>query len=173
MAEVEIKARVSDFDAIRERLKEMDAKKLKTVKQVDTIYGSPHKDMAKTRELLRVRNEDGEHTICYKKRLDPLEEIKRCIEVESKTHENIHEILKDLGFQVSMVNRKVREYWLLNDVYVCLDEVDRLGTFIELESKNKTESNLFKMLDKLGIPRENVVSEAYPDMLTELQQKKR
>jgi predicted adenylyl cyclase CyaB len=66
--------------------------------------------------------------------------------------------------------RKRRDLWLLGETRVHLDQVQGLGTFVEIEvpfSRNAAGAGrVMRMLvDRLGISRENVVACSYADLL--------
>ncbi|PSP78438.1 class IV adenylate cyclase [Halobacteriales archaeon QS_1_68_20] len=56
MYEVEVKV-PADHEAVRRRLRELDAERLETVRQADTYYDAPHRNFVATDEALRVREE--------------------------------------------------------------------------------------------------------------------
>ena len=66
-------------------------------------------------------------------------------------------ILSSLGFVESGRVAKVRKIYHLNDVELCLDRVEGLGLFIELEKKDtdreKVEAVLFNLAEQLGLTR--------------------
>lgn len=55
MIEVEVKAHVSDFKGVKQRLIEIGAERIGEEHQEDTYFNAPHRDFAKTDEALRIR----------------------------------------------------------------------------------------------------------------------
>ena len=55
MIEVEVKAKIENFDTMRKKLDELGAKKTKTESQEDLYFNSPIVDFAETDEALRIR----------------------------------------------------------------------------------------------------------------------
>ena len=56
MYEVEIKV-PADIDAVRDRLRDVDAERIGARRQRDVYYDAPHRDFVETDEALRVRHE--------------------------------------------------------------------------------------------------------------------
>src|SRR5215471_7357117 len=102
--EVEQKYQLPDPSALRTHLKDKGAKKLGTQHQVDVYYNAPHRDFLappNISEWLRLRHEDGQASINYKRWL-PLEaKIKtHCDEYESPIGdvEALDKLLEALNF---------------------------------------------------------------------------
>ena len=55
MIEIEVKARVKDFLAIKKMLDQIGALRIKNEHQIDTYFNAPHKDFGETDEALRIR----------------------------------------------------------------------------------------------------------------------
>ena len=64
LIEVEVKASVKDFIAVKKKLIKIGAVKIKKEHQRDVYYNAPHKDFGETDEALRIREipENGEKT---------------------------------------------------------------------------------------------------------------
>ena len=55
MIEVEVKAKIDNFEDIKVKLNQINAVKTKTEEQIDRYFNSPVKDFAETDEALRIR----------------------------------------------------------------------------------------------------------------------
>ena len=64
MIEVEVKAKIENFDTMRKKLDELGAKKTKTESQEDLYFNSPIVDFAETDEALRIRTTISEDRRC-------------------------------------------------------------------------------------------------------------
>lgn len=191
MYEVEVKVR-ADHDAVRERLVELDARRLGTVVQVDTYFDAPHRDFVETDEALRVREvteldgavrstdvapedalgDDPESRLTYK---GPLVESagKTREEAESGVADGaeLRTILDRLGFEPVATVRKVRERYDLDGYAVTLDAVADLGEFVEVET-DATEADIerasegaFRVLERLGLDLEESIRASYLELL--------
>jgi predicted adenylyl cyclase CyaB len=176
MLEVEVRARVQDFGKIKEILHEK-ARFLGHSHQVDRTFGNPkfldseHK-IIEGGIVARIR-EEGE------KRLLEFKQIKRsgaAIEIKHDiSHsEPITEFLESLGFQEGFSIRKFRDSYLYRDFHVCLDTVEQLGNFIEVEKVVGSEQEAgevwkqcFEMLKELA-PDSETEHRKYGDMMQEL-----
>jgi adenylate cyclase class 2 len=162
MLEVEIKAQCGDLEG---KLLEMGAEKIGEENHEDVYFNSPFRDFRKTDEALRVREADGKYLLTYKgPRTDP--ETKTREEIEIPTEKEIIEILKRLGFSRASLVRKSRKTFKLKNAIICLDDVENLGNFVEIESRNYGEKDkLFGILEELGIGRESSTTKSYLELL--------
>jgi adenylate cyclase class 2 len=177
MIEVEIRAKVDNFDDIKNKLKELNAIPKKTVRLVDRIFGHPmfldSKNMIIEGGIVpRIRSVNSKNKLEFK-------EISRKgggIELESDL-DNVDlgiEFLKKLGFKEAFTIDKKRESYEYKDFHIDLDNVNRLGCFIEIEkniksSKDKESTreeciNLLKVLS----PESKIEDRKYGDLMQEL-----
>jgi len=180
MIEVEIKAKVKDFSLIKKQLEKLGAEFLNKEKQIDAIFGRKE-DLDNEHKIIeghfsaRVR-EKGD------KRLVEFKEIRRgapgmefsspVVSLESGIN-----FLEKLGFEKAFTISKVRENYKYNDFEICLDDVDELGSFIEIEHPCKDGSKqdaLKECEDLLGILAPDAVIEPkkYGDLMQEIINKK-
>lgn len=140
--EVEQKFRVADVTAVVAKLRELGAVPCDAIDQVDHYFAHPARDFAHTDEALRIRRVGQQNFITYKgPKIDRVTKTRREIELplaggnESATHWT--SLLQALGFQAVAAVRKRRKHldltWLDATIAIALDQVDGLGSFIELE----------------------------------------
>ncbi len=171
MIEIEIKAR-ADLDVLRKRLMQEGAGLERTVGQTDIYYNSPCRDFGKTDEALRLRNEGGQIFLTYKgKKLDAMSKTRKEVEVEVANFAKMEDVLLSLGFKTTLRIHKTREIYHLDGAVVCLDRVDGLGDFVELETLAVDESAIAERRDwlidtmrKLGV-KGDLIRESYLEML--------
>lgn len=142
MFEVEQKHRVADFAEILNRLAALGGEPGEPQQQVDTYYAHPQRDFAQTDEALRIRRAGEVCFITYKgPKLDQTSKTRRELELPLagglKMAQKFGEMLEALGFWASAVvakeRRKTTVDWQGRQVEVVIDQVDRLGQFVELE----------------------------------------
>lgn len=149
--EVEQKFRVADAGALEARLTAMQAKIHKPSLQVDIYYAHPCRDFSQTDEALRIRREGDQSWITYKgPKLDKTTKTRHEIDLalpSADEEDGFGSLLEALGFtkvrEVRKHRRKVELTWQGQEVDAALDEVEGLGTFIELEiltSQDKMEA---------------------------------
>jgi adenylate cyclase class 2 len=135
MLEIELKVRVGDLKTVRERLSQKGAGFLGRSHEHDIYYNAPHRDFSTTDEALRVRYVDGKAVVTYKGAkikdlgLKAREEFNTAVESGEVTEQ----ILSRLGFVKTASVDKWRETYRFGNVTVMLDEVESLGTFVEIE----------------------------------------
>ena len=140
--EVEQKFHISDRAGIERQLAALNAGATETVEQVDCYFNHPARDFATSDEALRLRRVGERNYITYKgKKLDATTKTRREIEVEFSSGEpsaaDVAALFEALGFTPVAKVCKCRTHmtirWEGHEVSVALDEVDTLGSFVELE----------------------------------------
>ena len=142
MYEVEQKYPIPDPYAVEQRLESLGALRGQPVVQVDTYFGHPARDFAKTDEALRIRRVGERNFVTYKgPKIDRETKTRREIELSlapgNDGAAHFAELLTALGFAPVIEVRKTRTPWSIqwqsHTVIIAMDEVDGLGFFIELE----------------------------------------
>lgn len=167
MIEVEVKAHVNEFNSVKIKLDEIGAKKTTIEHQKDTYFNNPqYRDFEKTDEALRIRNttvNNGKSKIIltYKgAKLDEVSKTRKEIEVDVADAKNTSLILENLGFKPAADVEKERTTYLFNEFIISLDNVYKVGNFVEIE-KDMAEGEdfkealdkIFKIYKKLGIEK--------------------
>ncbi len=143
MYEVELKFAVEDADAIRSRITDIGASSLEIVNQCDLYFGHPSRAFAESDEALRMRSTGDVHTVTYKGPvIDDATKMRKEIEVDllpgEPSAEGFREILISLGFEPVRHVRKQRHRfhlsWSHREFELAIDQIDGLGTFVELET---------------------------------------
>ena len=181
MYEVELKLR-ADHESLRERLDDVGADRIEHRQQIDTYYDAPHRNFAETDEAFRLREEtrlddDGQPVetttkMTYK---GPL------VEQASKTREEFETALADadaaagvfdgLGFEPAATVTKERERFDLDGYTVTLDQVDDLGSFVEVEREGaeseieQLRSGAEECLRRLGLDPASQIRTSYLGLL--------
>lgn len=164
--EIELKFPCGDFTAIEERLREKQARLLDSRQETDRYFNAPDRDFARTGEALRLRRIGLAACITYKgpKRNLPVK-IRAEIEVPLAQGEKpAHDcacLLVHLGFREILTIKKTRRLYSLQRagcrVEVCLDEVEGLGRFVELEvlapeaEAEAARGAVSRLADELGL----------------------
>lgn len=163
MIEVEVKAHVTNFEDVKDRLSEIGARQRKTEHQEDIYFNAPHRDFARTDEALRIRKipkkEGHEIILTYKgAKMDDKSKTRKEIEVIVENVENTASILENLGFNPVKTIRKDRIIYLLDKFIISLDKVYEVGNFVEIEKDlqegedfQDSLDEIFKIYEKLGI----------------------
>lgn len=137
--EVEQKHRVEDAASLQARLAELGAIWHDPLAQADEYFAHPQRDFAQTDEALRIRTVGDRSFVTYKgPKLDATTKTRRELELPlSATHAEFAALLAVLGFRSVMTVHKTRRPFELThagqSVHGAWDEIDGLGTFVELE----------------------------------------
>jgi len=166
---VEIKARCSDHETVRRKLDNWGAKFLGRETQVDIFYNVP-------RGRLKLRRSESENLLIGYERPD-ISGPKHCLVnlYPCRDTEALDRVLSaSLGRK--LVLEKQRERYVLGNVRFHLDQVERLGTFLEIEVLGKRGVDKVEELravcedfmNRCGVKPEDLVEQAYADLLEEL-----
>lgn len=163
MIEVEVKAKIESFDIMRERLENLNAKKIKTEYQEDRYFNSPVKDFAKTDEALRIRKTKTETYerlfITYKgPKIDSKSKTREEVEMEIEDEHKCSKIFENLGFKEVRTVIKNREYYKIDNFEISLDNIKGLDPYMEIEitleddsDYSEAQKSIFEMFEKLEI----------------------
>jgi adenylate cyclase class 2 len=170
MKEVEIKATLRDKEKIMAKLKALGCAFEKAVTQEDTVYAKNVGSLKNFRNndvFLRIRVKNGKKIIfTIKKRMsNDLDAIEHEVEVSSK--EEMHAAILMMGYSEAVRIKKSRVTTTYDGCEICIDEVDGLGSFIEMEKltkegdSEKIQEELFTFFETLGIKREDRMMSGY------------
>ena len=133
--EVEVKYRVLDAEALAAVLAARNVRLSAPVRQDDQAYapvgwhyGQPKVNVP----FARLRTQDGRHLFTVKK---PVANEMACLEYESEVadRDQMHAALTAMGFYPTVRIVKTRRTGFLNDLSLCLDDVEQAGLFLEVE----------------------------------------
>ena len=163
MIEVEVKAKISSFAEIEEKLAQIGAEKIKEEFQEDIYFNSPVVDFAKTDEALRIRttkqNDRTNIFITYKgPKIDAKSKTRKEIEMGIADSSQCSEIFKAIGFMKVRTVRKNRQYFSYENFEISLDDIEGLDPYMEIEialedgeDYSEAQKSIFKLFEKLGI----------------------
>ncbi len=171
MYELELKIPVPDLAPFRMWLEDLGARFYGSVVEEDTYYRTPDRDFAVTDEALRLRWNGTIWSLTYKGPKIGIAGVKAREEhnLAIESGEVCEKILYHIGFRRAAVVRKVRETYQIDGASVMLDDVDGLGTFVEVEvithdRRNGAAAILRDLAEKLGLPDEHITA-SYLELL--------
>jgi adenylate cyclase class 2 len=142
MLEIEQKFSVTDFAAIERILREWGARPGEDHVEADHYFNAPDRDLAKTDEAFRLRRINRANFLTYKgpKKAGPVKvrtELEVALRDGDRSADEMTRLLVHLGYRPVAVVRKRRRHFHVEkgdfELTVCLDEVDELGRFVEVE----------------------------------------
>lgn len=163
---IEIKARVDDFEALRTRADSLSDQPLEILPQEDTFFNTQ-----KGRLKLRIQAPDQGYLIYYER--PDQEGPKRSDYHLAETHDpdSLKETLL-LAYGIRGVVKKTRYLYMVGQTRIHLDEVEGLGHFMELEvvmreDQNDAEGQAIAedLMRRLGVREDALIEGAYMDLL--------
>lgn len=175
MREIELKFKVDNLDKIINYLESINCKLSTTIVQNDSIFVENLNNTESTEGSvwLRIRKTNDKIELNYKKQSAKKMESEE-IEFEVNSYEKANDFLKALGFKQWVEVNKKRRYTKYKDCNICIDQVERLGDFIELELLVESKDNynyeeqLLSIAKELNIDVNNRINSHYDTMISEL-----
>ncbi len=168
MREIEVKAKVDNFDGLLAKLLSFGCKFSQPIIQKDVIFIPKGMDIPVDLgvNVMRIREQNGKYIFTLKQSvLNQLDCVEKEVEIDDP--KTMIEIFGLLGFvQCSAVN-KTRQTTKYQDYEICLDSVESLGNFIEVEKitneedSESSQKELFDFLLQLGVSPSDRVFDGY------------
>jgi adenylate cyclase class 2 len=164
MREIEIKLRVKDFKALEKKLRERNCILTEPISQRDVIYSlnnsrTEYETPKEGDVIIRIRNlKDKAEFTLKKQRSNQLDNFE--YETDVSNPQAVHSMLTVLGWSPVVEVKKLRRKGKLGEFEICLDQVEKLGTFVEIEKiadedadPKKVEQDLFTEAELLGLSK--------------------
>ena len=173
MFEVEVKTYLSNTNWIIDILKNKGCVFETPVIQKDDVF--VHKNIQsvnipKGSNILRIRTENDIHLLTLKQMQNSFESIE--LETIVDNPNVVSEMLILLGYKKFVAINKKRTKSKYNNFLFCIDEVEYLGAFLEIEllvekeeEKNAALEQIHNFLNELGISKNDICHERYHIML--------
>ncbi len=153
--EVEIKAPAPE--GIESRLAELQAEFREEVIEEDLYFNHPCRDFAKTDEAIRIRKtlREEEITITYKgPKVDKDTKSREEVNLNVSSFESAELLLRKLSFVPVASVKKRRRYYRIGDVTICVDSVEHLGNYVEVEcigEYDECREKVMEIASKMGL----------------------
>lgn len=163
-ANVEIKAKVVEFPAFLKRAKEISGANGDIIHQIDTFFNCPN-----GRLKIRCFPENKGLLIFYRRpdKIGPKVSEFQCVDL--KYPDEMKRCL-ELAYGIKGEVRKKRTLFLVGQTRIHADEVENLGTFMELEVRLRDGQTVEEghkisqdLMVRLGVREEDLVTGAYMD----------
>lgn len=173
MREIEVKATISSVQSIIDILTKRGIEITQPVTQHDRVYGQAGVDGASdnTAPWLRIRtetkNDQTKHIFTLKKSItNQMDSIEH--ETTFDDPKELESIISQLSFELYSDLIKTRQKAMIGEIEICLDTVDGLGIFIEVEKLtdddadyDKVNTELWTVLESLEVTRAQEVLDGY------------
>lgn len=177
--EIEIKAKLRDEAAVIEKLAALGCEFGAPVTQDDTVYVrtlGTLDDFLSNDVFLRIRMQNDGRVILTAKR--PAKKgaevlVKAEHEVQVNSAEEARQILGLMGYRPAVRVKKTRRKAHHGAYEICLDEIEGLGSFVELEVMGEEgeaaalQSQMFAFLQGLGVHADDQVKKGYDILMVE------
>ncbi len=156
--EIELKAYYDDEDELRRKLESLGAVFVSRLEEEDVYFSHPSRDFAETGEAFRIRKSGNDFCFTYKgPRQSSGIKVREEIEFSIGDYSAAYAMIEKLSFMPRGRVKKVREIFNYSDFTICLDDVEEVGKFIEVEKigsdKDVIEQEILVIAQKLGINR--------------------
>lgn len=181
MQEIEIKFRVDDREKLLSKLESLHSHFSEPMNQKDIIFAPDLNDTenGEGKIFVRIREQNEKKIITLKKQSKVIMQNKE-IEFGISDIDKAYDFLETIGFREWVTVEKSRIATTYQEFNLCIDQVKRLGDFIEIEilseEENKTElyeQRILEVARELGIPKENRIDNYYDSMIAELNEKEK
>jgi adenylate cyclase class 2 len=149
MLEIEAKYPLVDMAAFAARLEAYGARPIEERSDADHYFNAPDRDFAATDEAFRVRR-IGERTFLtwkgpkFDRETKSRQEIEVPVAAGAAAANDLLRLVEKLGYRPVAVVRKRRRVFELDregfSLHCCVDDVERVGTFAEIEIVAEEES---------------------------------
>lgn len=174
MLEMELKAILKNKLQVINNLEKQGCQWSQLIFQEDTIYIQKNGKTTVKNPVFRIRKIADKTILTLKIQDSDLNTAKE-LELEVSDDEIMHQILQVLEFTAKAEVKKHRIETVHKGYTICIDDVERLGDFIEIEklglgdcNREKEYDEMRKVLQNLGINEDDFVTEKYFEMLLAL-----
>lgn len=175
MHEVEVKAKLEDAEAFMRALTGLGCELGKEIRQDDTTYVRDTSSLdayLANADFLRLRIQDDGRTLFTIKhhpgRVTNLNSAPLELELEVSSRDVMERMLSLMGYQEAVRMVKVRRKTRYQMWEICVDEVEGLGSFVELEELADSNervpeirTSMQKFLEGLGVKKEDFLMNRY------------
>ncbi|MEX2499093.1 MAG: class IV adenylate cyclase [Wenzhouxiangellaceae bacterium] len=168
---IEIKVRIADADKARRAIETLADGPAEVLEQKDTYFNAGNEAYLKLREELAQAGHRHASLVAYRRdrRAEPRPSDIRLVRIDRP--DELHEALAHALGTLVVVD-KIRRLYFRGQTRIHLDEVDRLGAFLELEvvlEPGQTEADGLRiandLLDDLNLVGSQAQTESYRDLL--------
>ena len=156
--EIEAKISVPSLEPIVQKLNRLGAKMIDSVKEIDTYFMDCENRLHTRGCALRIRKQSGSRGnlffVTFKgPRASGHYKIRKEVETQIEDYDAFFHIFEGLGYTPRITIEKKRQLWEWNRCTVCLDELPKLGYFVEVEGPSEAQvKTVLTQLDLSDLP---------------------
>ncbi len=175
MKEIEVKAYLKDKQKVLASLNSLGVVLSEPIVQKGTEYGKLGGTLdayLSNEYFIRVRTENNAHKFTVKKPMREFSLSKIEYETKIENREQMEQALVLMGYKPVLKINKVRQKANYKDYEICIDDVEGLGAFIEIEKMSaedpgKVLKELQSFLFSLGVSEADEVKKGYDILMFE------
>ncbi len=175
MREIEVKAKVKSIETLLNKSNKIGIVFGEPVVQEDTTYETTLAYGNPDWNIFRIRKQGDRFILTMKYKASSRSRDNHERETVIEDAEEVADMLERVGYSFGVRIRKTRKVAKYNNLEICLDEVDELGTFIEVEKLANDEADveaiqaeLWNILLELGIDPKDRIHKGYDTLMHEL-----
>ena len=175
MREIEVKARLRNKELFLQKASEKGIVFGEPTIQDDMTYEAETPRDDPTYTIFRIRKQGDKILLTMKYKASSRSRDNHERETTIGNAEEVADMLERVGYMRGIQIRKSRQIAKHNDLELCLDEVDGLGTFVEVEKLAEAEADvdaiqaeLWHLLLELGIGPDDRTHKGYDILMHEL-----
>ncbi len=172
MREIEVKARVNNIKDLLDKASELGISFGEPTVQDDTTYETKLSKNDPNWNIFRIRKQGNKIILTMKYTASTRSRDNHERETIIENAKDVSDMLERVGYTLGVRICKKRRTAKYNKLEICLDEVDNLGSFIEVEKLADDEadvdaiqSELWSILLELGVGQEERVHEGYDTLM--------
>lgn len=174
MREIEVKAQLRNKDAFLKKAREKGIRFDDPIAQEDTTFETtiPYDDPRWN--IFRIRKQDGKIILTMKYKASTRSRDNHERETTIQDADQVADMLERVGYSLGVHIRKSRRLAHYEEFELCLDEVDELGFFVEVEKLAEEDadvdiiqSQLWQLLLELGVKPEDRIHKGYDTLMHE------
>jgi len=172
MIEAEIKFKVDGLDEVEKKVKDF-AEFVVEKSEKNIVYQIDGMNFRNSDEALRIRKDKEGISITYKgPKMESRTKTRKEVKIRIDNYDSGIELLESLGFYKSGTVVKKRRIYRKEDIIICLDSVEKLGNFVEIEVQTEPSNldasiaRIFEVAKKLGFNENQSIRKSYLELLT-------
>lgn len=175
MIEVEVKVALNDEEKeeVLNKLRERCLSE-RYYEEEDIFFVSIHDPSLGIDKTLKLRRSNSEAKLIFKRKKAD-ENVKKNLELEVRIRRedvgNLLQVLRHLGFKESLVVKKRRRSFYLDGCTINVDDVEGLGSFLEVEvlsngeGEDKAFNKIVEVLSALRLSGKKLIYKSYAEMI--------
>lgn len=168
--EIELRAKIDNSRTLRDTL-DTQAKFVRESRE-DDLYLKHEKDLERVL-ILRIRRSDKGSQLTFKSKARGHDTAWPDVDINLENPDDLEKILLSSGYVEVVRIIKSRATYLWEDFEINIDEIQNLGSFVEIEGRGNEEErtniekSLLEIFEKLSVSSSQIVHKGYVPLMLE------